>query len=282
MAQRSQKKKKQKKEKKEPKEPKVVKSQKMGHLVHSEYDLDWIWIGDAEDARDAVALKQNNVRYILNCTPPRTEGGVMNFHDKDPYFSYCRVAMGDNATETLQKRIEASWDFFERAKIREDGGILVHCQQGVSRSVSMVIAYLMKYYRMGFDECLELAKKARGQACPNDGFTTQLRDLDQLLRSSPPGSVNGYEKIPPKKKMQLSMAAPTVGPARGPTGPARGPAGPARPGVGPAPGPARGPAGPARGPAVGPTAGPQKVEKEKKEKRKAGPAVGPSIGPARP
>merc|ERR1719229_841725 len=110
-------------------------------------------------------------------------------------FDYHRVPVGDNATERLLPHFQDAWNFLERVRIREDGGVLVHCQQGVSRSVSMVLSYLMKYYRMTFDEALALAKAARKQACPNDGFEAQLRELDETLRRT-----NGYEKIPPKKK----------------------------------------------------------------------------------
>ncbi|CAE7674797.1 RRC1 [Symbiodinium pilosum] len=86
--------------------------------------------------------------YVLNCTPPRSDGGVANVYEKDPKFEYCRVSLGDNATETLQSRFEASWVFLEKARIREDGAVLIHCQQGVSRSVSMAMSYMMKYYRI--------------------------------------------------------------------------------------------------------------------------------------
>ncbi|CAK0841540.1 unnamed protein product [Prorocentrum cordatum] len=247
---------KEKKSKKEKKEKKPTKSAKMGFIQDEEFD--WIWIGDAEDARDAVALKKNNVRYILNCTPPRTQGGVMNFHDKDPSFEYCRLSMGDNSTEQLASRFQASWDFFEKARIREDGGVLVHCQQGVSRSVSMVVAYLMKHYRKDFDVALSLAKSARAQACPNEGFTAQLKALDEELRSGK----QAYEKVPPKRArlQNPSMVGPSLGPtvaagpSRGPVGPgARGPPGPARGPVGPQ-GPQRGPPGPA-GPPPGAVGG---------------------------
>lgn len=272
-----------------------LKDKRMRSIIDE--DLDWIWIGDAEDARNKEALQKNNVRYVLNCTPLRQDGGVLNFHEKDPFFSYCRVAMGDNATEKLSKRIEASWDFMERARIREDGGILVHCQQGVSRSVSMVIAYLMKYYRKTFDEAMALAKTARKQACPNEGFTNQLRELEDELRKT-----NGYGQVPPKRQ---KIAAPVGGPAgagvmganrgpargpSGPAGPARGPAGPAGPArgpVGPA-GPARGPvgpAGPARGPVgpAGPARGPSgpAVGPSMPQKGPAGPPVGPGMGPTK-
>lgn len=262
---------------KEPKPPPIIKDKGMGALKHEE--LDWIWIGDAEDARDHAALRKNNVRYIMNCTPLRSNGGVANFHERDPNFDYCRLAMGDNATEDLTSRFEIAWAFFEKARIREDGGVLVHCQQGVSRSVSMVLSYLMKYYRMNFNDALALAKTARSQANPNEGFSAQLRELDETLRKS-----NSYEKVEPRRKRPTSQGpagrpekARNIGVARGPAGPvapARGPTGPAvGPPRGPAVGPAVGPSiGPSAGPSVGPAAGPQKPG--------IGPALGPAAGPA--
>eukprot|EP00448_Togula_jolla_P002350 CAMPEP_0170599900 /NCGR_PEP_ID=MMETSP0224-20130122/17049_1 /TAXON_ID=285029 /ORGANISM="Togula jolla, Strain CCCM 725" /LENGTH=302 /DNA_ID=CAMNT_0010924593 /DNA_START=76 /DNA_END=981 /DNA_ORIENTATION=- len=237
--------KKEKKAKKEKKEAKPEKDQKMAPLRHK--DVGWIWIGDAEDARDGPTLRKNGIKYVLNCTPCRADGGVANFHEKDPLFSYCRLAMGDNATESLSTKFEAAWEFLERARIREDGGVLVHCQMGVSRSVSMVISYLMKYMRMGFDEALALLKDARKQANPNEGFTEQLKELDETLRRT-----NGYETIQPKREVPFERKR--SGAARGPAGPT-GPPGPA---VGPAilpAGASRGPVGPPRGP-VGPSRGP--------------------------
>eukprot|EP00437_Effrenium_voratum_P015206 CAMPEP_0181454602 /NCGR_PEP_ID=MMETSP1110-20121109/30324_1 /TAXON_ID=174948 /ORGANISM="Symbiodinium sp., Strain CCMP421" /LENGTH=333 /DNA_ID=CAMNT_0023578955 /DNA_START=24 /DNA_END=1022 /DNA_ORIENTATION=+ len=184
--------KKKKKEKKE-KKAKVVKDEKMGQVKHE--DLDWLFIGGAEDAKDREALEKHSIRYILNCTPVRSNGGVANVYEKDPKFEYCRVSMGDNATETLQSRMEASWVFLEKARIREDGSVLIHCQQGVSRSVSMAMSYMMKYYRKSFEEALGICKDARSQACPNEGFTTQLKALDEELRSNP----KLYEPVPPKR-----------------------------------------------------------------------------------
>merc|ERR1719213_311128 len=144
--------------------------------------------------------------------------------------------MADNATQDITHALEKAWDFFEKARIREDGNILVHCQQGVSRSVSMVISYLIKYYWYSFDDAKALCLGCRKQANPNEGFEKQLREMEEHLKAT-----NGFEKVPPSRKR---AAAATIGgiqkAARGPAGPPRGPAGPAR---GPA-GPPRGPAGP--------------------------------------
>lgn len=274
-----------KKKLKAPKKPKVVKAEAMCKLNHE--SVDWIWVGSADDARDCAALRKNNIRYVLNCTMDKSNGGVPNFHKKDPAFTYCRLSMADNTTEHLSQHFEVAWEFFERARIREDGGVLVHCQQGVSRSVSMVISYLMKYYRFAFDDALVLLKQSRSQACPNEGFTVQLKTLEQTLKET-----NGYEKTPPRRKRAADGQAGGAekkrsvgavrGPARGPAmGPSMGPA--AGPQAGPSVGPAAGPGAaaaprpqpqptvcPQLGPAAGPTPAPSAV----------GPAAGPRVGPA--
>jgi len=262
------------------------KSLVAGHFDHE--DLDWIYIGDAEDARDASRLRSFNIKYVLNCTMPRADGGVMNYHEKDKNFSYLRLAMADNATEPLETRMEKAWDFLETARIREDGNVLIHCQQGVSRSVSMALSYIMKYYRFTFDDALEMAVKCRKQACPNEGFEKQLRELEEIMKAGKRGTTQ-YEKVAPKRKRaepapagggpQMKAARGPSGPARGPSGPA-GPPGPARGPVGPS-GPARGPVGPS-GPARGPSgpAGPPRGPSGPSAGPSAGPSVGPSVGPS--
>jgi protein-tyrosine phosphatase len=50
------------------------------------------------------------------------------------------------------------------------GGVLVHCAAGVSRSSSTVIAYLMRKQKMSFNDAFMFVKKRRSVICPNYGF----------------------------------------------------------------------------------------------------------------
>ena len=52
--------------------------------------------------------------------------------------------------------------------------VLVHCMAGISRSVSLVIYYLMKKYGMTFEEAWSLVKQKRSIANPNMSFQRQL------------------------------------------------------------------------------------------------------------
>jgi len=55
--------------------------------------------------------------------------------------------------------------------------VLVHCVAGVSRSATMIIAYLIKYRKMGYHAAFNFVKNNRPIIWPNDGFRNQLMDF---------------------------------------------------------------------------------------------------------
>lgn len=59
--------------------------------------------------------------------------------------------------------------------LAEGGQVLVHCYAGVSRSASIVIAYVMKELNLDFDTAYQLVHRARPVVSPNEGFEKQLR-----------------------------------------------------------------------------------------------------------
>lgn len=61
------------------------------------------------------------------------------------------------------------------------GKILVHCAVGVSRSATLVLAYLMLYHHLTLVEAIKKVKDHRG-IIPNRGFLRQLLALDRRLR----------------------------------------------------------------------------------------------------
>lgn len=59
--------------------------------------------------------------------------------------------------------------------LRENGNIYVHCIAGISRSTTVVVAYLMKKNQWTFSDALGLVQSRRAIADPNIGFIEQLR-----------------------------------------------------------------------------------------------------------
>jgi protein-tyrosine phosphatase len=59
--------------------------------------------------------------------------------------------------------------------------VVVNCYAGVSRSSSIVIAYIMYKYKLTLEEALQYVKSKRPIVQPNVGFMRQLKGLEPLL-----------------------------------------------------------------------------------------------------
>jgi len=64
--------------------------------------------------------------------------------------------------------------------IRQGLNIVVHCECGVSRAPTIIIAYLMRQFRWSVEEALGYLQNIRPIADPNDSFIRQLRIFGSL------------------------------------------------------------------------------------------------------
>ena len=68
--------------------------------------------------------------------------------------------------------------------IDNNGKIFIHCECGVSRSATIVIAYLMWKTHSTFEAVYSFVKKTRPEIDPNNGFRRQLKKFQQLLEEN--------------------------------------------------------------------------------------------------
>lgn len=61
--------------------------------------------------------------------------------------------------------------------------VLVHCVVGVSRSATLVLAYLMLHQQLSLQQAI-ITVRERRWIFPNRGFLRQLCQLDQQLRGA--------------------------------------------------------------------------------------------------
>ena len=151
-----------------------------------------IYLGGDAVAKDREILKHNRIAHILNCV-----GFVCPEYFRAD-FVYRTLWLQDSPSEDITSILYDVFDYFE--DVREQGGrVFVHCCQGVSRSTSLVIAYLMWREGQSFEDAFQYVKAARGIADPNMGFACQLLQCQKRVHAFPlsPSSLLRMYRIAP-------------------------------------------------------------------------------------
>tara|TARA_B110000090_G_C13317911_1_gene422307 strand:+ start:90 stop:1130 length:1041 start_codon:yes stop_codon:yes gene_type:complete len=117
-------------------------------------------------------LQSHNIHLIINATPT-----FANHHE--PHIDYIRVDVNDEPSANLLPWMDAIADRIEN-ELSTGKSVYVHCQMGISRSSSLVIAYLMKYQGMTRDQAYIHTKELRPKIEPNIGFWKQLTEYESL------------------------------------------------------------------------------------------------------
>lgn len=66
--------------------------------------------------------------------------------------------------------------------LSQNCGVLVHCLAGVSRSVTVTVAYLMQKRHLSLNDAYDLVKRKKSNISPNFNFMGQLLDFERSLR----------------------------------------------------------------------------------------------------
>lgn len=158
-----------------------------------------LWIGSRESARDLNILKKHNITHILNMTVEEE-----NLYENKPEIInlvYKKVGILDNGKcDIIQNGYLAESLKFITDAIHSGGRVLVHCQAGISRSGSIVVAYLMLKENLSYEHALEKAKSARFCIEPNGDLQMQVKKYFETIR--PPVPVR--QPTPPPPPLNLT------------------------------------------------------------------------------
>ncbi|CAB4410995.1 unnamed protein product [Rhizophagus irregularis] len=93
---------------------------------------------------------------------------------------YLKIDITDDPSSNISKHFHECIDFIENAK-STNGRVYVHCLAGISRSTSIVIAYLMNSQKIHYNQAFNLVKEKRPNVKPNQGFVEQLRKFEKTI-----------------------------------------------------------------------------------------------------
>jgi protein-tyrosine phosphatase len=87
---------------------------------------------------------------------------------------YQRIPIADRIDTDISLHFNNVFQFLDDALKNPNNKILVHCQAGISRSSTLVIAYLMYSRNWTIDQAYLHVKSKRKRIHPNKGFARQL------------------------------------------------------------------------------------------------------------
>uniref|UniRef100_A0A671SC13 protein-tyrosine-phosphatase n=1 Tax=Sinocyclocheilus anshuiensis TaxID=1608454 RepID=A0A671SC13_9TELE len=139
--------------------------------------LPFLFLGNERDAQDLDLLLRLNIGFVVNVTTH-----LPLYHLDTGLVRYKRLPATDNSKQNLQQYFEEVFEFIEEAH-QCGRGVLVHCQAGVSRSATIVIAYLMKHTLMTMTDAYKYVWGRRPIVSPNLNFMGQLLAFERDLNS---------------------------------------------------------------------------------------------------
>lgn len=126
-----------------------------------------IFISNGLTAHCLKSLKDNNITHIINVTD--------NLINKFPEeFDYITIDVEDLDIFDLGIYFDVCIQYINHALLSDNlNNVLVHCMQGLSRSATIICAYLIHKKSMTFFDAIEYVKLKRNIR-PNIGFKKQL------------------------------------------------------------------------------------------------------------
>eukprot|EP00957_Ditylum_brightwellii_P156965 11946025-Ditylum_brightwellii.AAC.1 len=140
--------------------------------------LPQLLLGSRLVAQDRGALDQHKITHVLN-----TAHEIPNYYEgmdgNTPVYKH--LELKDDAEDNIQAEFEPCACFIDDA-VEAGGRCLVHCQAGISRSATIVIAYLMCRRNMSLRDAFLHVKSLRENIGPNEHFMAVLAVLEDSLR----------------------------------------------------------------------------------------------------
>jgi atypical dual specificity phosphatase len=151
-----------------------------GYVVDTKPDLQvavvlpGLYMGSQDVAQDNDILKKHSVTHILSVG---TKAILL-----DETLCHMYIPVLDLPETNIISRLDECFAFIDDA-VQNGGCVFVHCNAGISRSATVVIAYLMRKRCMSYQQAFLYLKERRSVVNPNHGFVQQLKDYEKTIKT---------------------------------------------------------------------------------------------------
>ena len=127
--------------------------------------IEGLFISNYEEAQKEALLKGNGITDVINVSSYED-----TYYDSIEYHEFLHI--DDTFTEDLTAVFKDTIEIIDQSL--QEGKCLVHCFAGISRSPTIIVAYLVEKKGYDLDAALKLVKGKRSISKPNPNFMNQL------------------------------------------------------------------------------------------------------------
>ena len=135
-----------------------------------------LFLGCYEDSLNQAKLTELGVTHIINVT-----ADLPNSFEGHPGRTYMRIPVNDTFAQQISDYFAPALAFIDAAHA-SGGVVFVHCMAGISRSATVILAYLMTKTGLTCEEALASLREKRSIVSPNLDFMGALMRLEKQLR----------------------------------------------------------------------------------------------------
>ncbi|KAJ2914655.1 hypothetical protein MD484_g5766, partial [Candolleomyces efflorescens] len=129
-----------------------------------------VYLSDLWTACDEKEMERLEITHVISVIEHRPA-----LPDQIPIHRRLQVFLADRSDANILIYFEETNKFIMDALAEnETNKVLVHCQQGISRSATIVCAYVIATMQLDALEAIEYVQAKRSIVCPNSGFRLQL------------------------------------------------------------------------------------------------------------
>ncbi|CAE8706464.1 unnamed protein product [Polarella glacialis] len=152
---------------------------------------DLVFVGSEFGAANRDLLDGLGIRAVINVTAG--SGRVPNHFESSGDFEYLHFELFDQPGSDPSEAARGSCEALSRWG-QEGRRTLVHCSAGLSRSVTLVLAWLMESKGLSLLDAVELVNEQRGRRVQcNPSFWCFLAALERRQKGWPPGTTPSFD-----------------------------------------------------------------------------------------
>jgi len=157
----------------------------------------FLYVGNHRQSQAGRVNKDLKIKAHVNVSKSRDAAfeGRLEVPGKEdkPVPPLLEILIDDKKDEDLMPHFQNACNFIDSHRAKDGKSVLVFSDLGISRSITVAMAYLMHYKKLSLKQAWQYMKKCKRNMCPNRSFVQQLSLWEEQLFGKKISDLNDVE-----------------------------------------------------------------------------------------